>query len=308
MSSQNIRTALGLLQDDADNEDAWLELQDAITAPDVGMSNDELVDLLAAARKEHETRREWHAVATLLEYEIAQIQGSPQEAQRQAELARVLEDELLEDERAITAYRRLLDLRPDDPTATEAIERAEDLRDAWPTLCETKLEEAAGVEDPSIRSSMLSWVAETKFRYGKGDVSYEELIDLLRQAVDLDLRNRRACLLLESLYREREQWEEACGVLELLATESTVREERFAAWLRLARIIVRKLESEPRGVAAYERALDLYPGYPEAMNFLSDFFSRREQWDHLVALYEDQLRSGGFRSGQDLGIWLQTAQ
>ena len=43
MSAQKIRTALGLLQDDADNENAWLELQDAITAPDVGMTNEELV-------------------------------------------------------------------------------------------------------------------------------------------------------------------------------------------------------------------------------------------------------------------------
>ena len=34
MSAQKIRTALGLLQDDADNESAWLELQDAITAWD----------------------------------------------------------------------------------------------------------------------------------------------------------------------------------------------------------------------------------------------------------------------------------
>ena len=307
MSSQKIRTALGLLQDDSDNETAWLELQDAITAPDIGMTVEDLVDLLEAARREHETRREWQAVANLLEYEISQIQGSPQEAVRQAELARVLEDELLEDARAQAAYKRLLELRPDDPTATEAIDRGDDLREAWKELCAAKLEESEGVEDASIRSSMLSWVAETKYRFGKDETTHEEVIGLLKQAVDLDSRNRRGCVLLERFYRENEQWEEACSVLEILAMESTVREERFAAWLRLARIVVRKLDSEGRGVAAYERALDLSPGYPEAMNFLSDFFSRSEQWDHLVALYEDQLRSGGFRSGQDLGIWLQIA-
>jgi tetratricopeptide (TPR) repeat protein len=307
MSSQKIRNALGLLQDDADNETAWLELQDAITAPDVGMSNDELVDLLGAARREHETRREWHAVANLLEYEISLSGGSPQEAARQAELARVLEDELFEDARALAAYKRLLELRPEDPTATEAIERAQEQRLAWKELTQRKLEEVPSVEDPSIRSSMLSWVVETSFRHGRDEVSASELIDLLEQAVALDPRNRRACLLLERFYREGEQWEDACRVLEILAMESTVREERFAAWLRLARLVVRKLENERRGVAAYERALDLSPGYPEAMNFLSDFFGRSEQWDHLVALYEDQLRSGGFRSGQDLGIWLQIA-
>ena len=208
---------------------------------------------------------------------------------------------------AAAAYNRLLELRPEDPTAIEAIERAADLRDDWKALCSSKVEEAQSVEDVSIRSSMLSWVAETKYRFGRDETTHEELIDLLRQAVELDPRNRRACLLLERFYRDKEMWEEACSVLEILATESTLREERFAAWLRLARIVVRKLDNDRRGVAAYERALDLYPGYPEPMNFLSDFFSRNEQWDHLVALYEDQLRSGGFKSGQDLGIWLQIA-
>jgi len=307
MSSQKIRNALGLLQDDAENEAAWLDLQDAITAPDVGMSDEELVDLLGAARREHETRREWQAVANLLEYEISQCQGSSQEATRQAELARVLEDELIEDDRALAAYKRLLELRPDDPTATEAIERGEDQRRAWKELTERKLDDTKSVEDASIRSSMLSWVAETEYRYGRAEVALDELVGLLEEAVRLDPRNRRACLLLERFYRQQERWEDACRILEILATESSVREERFAAWLRLARIVVRKLGNEGRGVAAYERALDLSPGYAEAMNFLSDCFSRGEQWDHLVALYEDQLRSGSFKSGQDLGIWLQIA-
>ena len=307
MSSQKIRSALGLLQDDADNETAWLELQDAVTAPDIGMSGEELADLLAAARREHEARREWQAVANLLEYEISLLHGTPQEFVRQAELARVLEDDLLDDKQAMVAYRRLLELRPDDPTATEAIERSEDVRSSWQGLAESKVKEAQAVDDPSIRSSMLSWAAETMFRYGHGEVENESLVTLLKEAVELDPRNRRALLLMERIYRDAEQWEEACGVIEILATESTVREERFGAWLRLARIVVRKLGNERRGVAAYERALDLYPAYPESMNFLSDFFSRNEQWDHLVALYEDQLRSGGFKPGQDMGIWLQIA-
>lgn len=307
MSSQKIRTALGLLQDDADNENAWLDLQDAVTAPDIGMSVQELVDLLEAARREHEARREWTAVANLLEFEISMVRGTPQEVLRQAELARILEDELLDDERSTKAYQRVLELRSGDPTATEAIERGEDLRPRWRELAQAKVSDGKAVEDPSIRSSMLSWAAEVMFRYGKAEATSQELIDLLKEAVSLDPRNRRACLLLERMYREAAQWDDVCAVLETLATESTIREERFAGWLRLARVVVRKLGVEARGVAAYERALDLVPGYPEAMNFLSDFFSRTEQWDHLVALYEDQLRSGAVKQGQELGIWLQIA-
>ena len=307
MSSQKIRNALGLLQDDAENESAWRDLQDAIAEPDIGMSDDQFIDLLEAALKEHQTRREWQAVANLLECEISRFRNTAREASWQAELAHLLEDELLDDVRAQAAYQRVLDLRSGDPTATEALARSEQLRQTWRTSTEAKLEEAQTIDDTSIRSSMLAWVAETRFRYGGADIVVADLIDLLEDAVALDTRNRRACLLLERLYRETEQWNDACRVLELIATESPVKEERFAAWIRLARIVVRKLRSDGRGVAAYERALDLSPGYPEAMNFLSDFFGRREQWDHLVSLYEDQLRSGAFKSGQDIGINLQIA-
>lgn len=307
MSSQKIRSALGLLQDDADNENAWLDLQDALTSPDVDMSGQELVQLLEAARREHEARREWSAVANLLEYEISLLGGSPQEVVRQAELARILEDELLDDQRATNAYRRLLELRPNDPTATEALERSEDLRTRWRAVADSKVADAAAVEDPSIRSSMLSWAAEIMFRFGKSEVPVEELLTLLRKALELDPSNRRAGLLLERLLRQQGDWEEACKVLEVLAVESAAREERFAAWIRLARVVVHELHSEPRGVAAYERALELVPGYPEAMTFLSDFFSRHEKWEHLIALYEDQLHSGGVQPGQEFGIWLQIA-
>ncbi|MBI5533423.1 MAG: tetratricopeptide repeat protein [Deltaproteobacteria bacterium] len=307
MSAQKIRTALGLLQDDADNENAWLELQDAITAPDVGMTSEELVSLLEAARREHEMRREWSAVATLLEYGISLIGGSPQEPIMQAELARVLEDELLEDVRATAAYKRLLEIRPGDPTATEAVERNEDQRAEWRTIADRNIAEARKVDEPELTSSMLATAAEMIFRYGRSEQTVPEIIELLEESLKLDPKNRRSGLLLERVYRDAGRWEDVARVLESFATEASSRDERFAALIRLARVVVRRLGNEARGVAAYERALDLSPGYAEAMSFLSDFFSKSERWEHLVAMYEDQLRGGGYRSGQDLGIWLQIA-
>src|SRR5258706_14804770 len=43
------------------------------------------------------------------------------------------------------------------------------------------------------------------------------------------------------------------------------------------------------------------------MSFLSEHFSKTEQWDHLVALYEDQLRGGGAKTGEEAGIVFQIA-
>src|SRR4029079_15055485 len=61
MSVETIRMALGRLQDDPENEAAWNELAEAVTAP--GVSNAEVERLLGAARARSEARRRSRAVA-----------------------------------------------------------------------------------------------------------------------------------------------------------------------------------------------------------------------------------------------------
>src|SRR5690606_27969693 len=40
-----------------------------------------------------------------------------------------------------------------------------------------------------------------------------------------------------------------------------------------------------------ERVLDFTPGQREAMEYLVGYFTEREQWDHVVAVYDDALRA-----------------
>src|SRR5437016_2457946 len=66
MSANTIRTALGLLQDDPDHEQAYVDLKEALAnGKPEGMSIEDARSLLAAARRAHEARREHDAVASL---------------------------------------------------------------------------------------------------------------------------------------------------------------------------------------------------------------------------------------------------
>ena len=117
MSEQTIRRALGKLQDDPENIGAWTELQDAATDPngaEPSLSGDALLDLLEAARREHASRREDEAVAKMLELETLIASGTPREAKLQEELARHLNDVLDDTKRALPAFERLAQLKPDD--------------------------------------------------------------------------------------------------------------------------------------------------------------------------------------------------
>src|SRR5215469_9987628 len=113
MSAKTIKSALGLLQDDPDNGQAWQQLREEVIS-DHGMARDELTKLLEAARRAHDARRETEAVAKMLEVEADAARGTPREGDVLVELARVLDEDLLDDAGARSAYERLANVRPSD--------------------------------------------------------------------------------------------------------------------------------------------------------------------------------------------------
>jgi hypothetical protein len=111
MSESTIRNALGVLQDEPDNEQAWTDLRSALgytpangTVNPGEMGAAELASLLEAARRAHEMRREYEAVAELLEIEAALAVGD-RRVDLVAELARLRDDVLLDDAGALAASR-----------------------------------------------------------------------------------------------------------------------------------------------------------------------------------------------------------
>jgi tetratricopeptide (TPR) repeat protein len=311
MSAKTIKSALGLLQDDPDHSGAWSELRDHVGVSR-DMSADELAKLLDAARRAHEARHEVEAVARLLQIEVDAVEGTPREADLLTELARVLDEDLLEDAAAQTAYERLRALRPNDRHAAEAAQQSAAKRAKWHDLVERYLQEARGTTEGSFRSSLLVSAAEVIYRYGREGQSklsgpqIDQVLGLLNEALALDPKSRRAEVLLERVIRQEGRWDDLAGAIERYAN-SAQEEEKVASWVRLARVLAKKLKSPERAAAAYERALDVAPGHPEASSFLADLFTTNQMWDHLVALYEAQLSKGALTREEEFGALMQIA-
>lgn len=306
MSAKTIKSALGLLQDDPDQEQVWQQLKDAV-AGGTDMSPAELLKLLEAARRAHDARREVEASARLLELEADAARGTPREAEVVGEWARMLDEDLHDDAAARAAFERLRRLRPGDPSAEEALERSEAKRGKWRDLVDRYVQEAHVDGDGGFRGALLVSAAEVAYRFG--EVADRNRVEpLLRQALELDPRSRRAELLLERVLREAERWDELARAVGHFAAEATQKDEKLAAYLRLARVFRLKVRQPEQAAAAYENVLDVAPGYPEATSFLADFFTSSERWEHLVALYEGQLSTGALRTREEeLGALLQVA-
>jgi tetratricopeptide (TPR) repeat protein len=320
VSANTIRTALGLLQDDPDHEQAYLDLKEALAnGTPQGMSAPEARQLLAAARHAHEARREHDAVASLLELEVLMAQGEETEVDLLRDLARECDEDLFDDARAEKVYERILAILPGDESAEESLERIRAKRAKWSELVERYTDEAKTAGEPRLKSSLLVSASETAYRYGRPALASEkgskkklaalqtETIERLEEALEVDPKNRRASALLERIYREASKWEPLCALLEKTSNEAGAKDEKIAGFLRLARVLAKKVKSAERAVAAYEGVLDLSPGNEEATSFLVDFFTAREMWDHLVSLYEEQLEVSSRHGQQDIGMVLQLA-
>src|SRR5258708_4336006 len=310
MSDKTIKSALGLLQDDPDNDKAWSDLQGELADP--GMSPAELAKLLEAARTAHEGRRELAAVARLLDLEADGAQG-PRKGALLTELARMYDEELLDYPAARKAYERIVEAGADTPMgrqAAEALEAGDAKQAKRRELGDRDVSEAQGGGDAAFRSSLLVSAAGVTYRYGRGEKggAVDRISALLREALALDGKNRRAALLIERVLGAEERWEDLAEVLERYAGDAPQKDERIAAWSRLARVYAKKLKSPDRAAGAYEKVLDLSPAHAEATGFLVDRFTSQEMWEHLAALYEGQIASGALRGkDEELGAILQVA-
>src|SRR5262249_11002487 len=148
-------------------------------------------------RRAHEARREYDAVAGLLEIEALLAKGTAREIELAAALAAVLDEWVLDDARAVAAYERLLKLKPGDEKATEVIETSEAKRARWTEIVAKYVEEAKQGESGSFKSALLVSASEVAFRYGRPQLSsgkkkkqlptlMEEIVNGLREAIGID--------------------------------------------------------------------------------------------------------------------------
>ncbi|MBZ0122168.1 MAG: hypothetical protein K8H88_34560, partial [Sandaracinaceae bacterium] len=287
MATQTVSHLLGSLQHDPDDEEVLGRLaelaQDSLAGDDAA--------LLDRARQAHDARAEYRAVAQILELQARLAEGDPDRAaELYKELGRVCREELLDDERARQAFARAVELRPGDDDAQDALQSIDQTAAKWSDIVQRFLEEANTASDASLKSSLLVSAASLVWKYKKK--GRDKQVDaLFKDALAAGRGDARAARLYEQVLRRRNRWEDLAQVLLDAAEHAKSREEKVPLYLRAARVLSRRLGDKARAASCHERVLDFAPGHAEAMSYLAAHFTDSEQWDHLVALYEDALRS-----------------
>lgn len=291
MAALTVSNFLGMLQDNPDDAEAFAGLKEAIESGDESRVGEQPLRLLEHARHGHERRGELRAVAWLIELEAGLADDDPGfQAALLKELGRIRHEELLDDPGALEAYNRSLELKPGDDEVEMAVEDIQHASEKWRQIADRFIEEANDASDATLKTSMLVRAGSLVWKYREKGKA-RETDKLFKQALKADPASTRAARLYCITLRERDRTKDVAEVLMATAEAARNRDEKLNLFVHAGRVFVRELEDRDKGAACYERALDFAPGHEEALRFLVEFFTEGENWDRLVSLYEDALRS-----------------
>ena len=291
MASLTVSNYLAMLQDDPENRESFEGLRDALASGDPARVGDQPMRLLEAARHQHEKHGETQAVAWLIELECLHDDDDPRfQSALYKELGRLKHEELLDDAGALEAYRKALELKPGDEDVEIAIEEIEQAAEKWRAIADRFIEEASDASDASLKASMLARAASLVWQYRKKGRA-KEVDKLFKRALSADPSSTRAARLYCVTLRDRGRFKDVATVLKGAADATRGRDDKLILYLHAARVFLHQLEEKESAADCYARVLDFVPGHEEALTFLVAHFTEQEEWDHLVAVYEDALRS-----------------
>ncbi|MCA9608387.1 MAG: tetratricopeptide repeat protein, partial [Myxococcales bacterium] len=304
MASQNVSHLLGTLQEDPENSEA-LSAIDALAENGTSSMDPETERMLELARQGHDSRAEYRAVAHILKVQakLSVDQDPDRAATFYQELGRIYREELLDDASAKEAYEAALAMRPGDDDLADQIGQIEQTAAKWNDIVKRFIDEANSASDPTLKSSLLVSAASLVWKY-KGRGRDKQVDSLFREALEAVRGDARAARLYEQVLRTREKWEELAQVLLETADATRDREEKVHLMIRAARVLANELGDADRAAQTYEKVLDFHPNHSRTMSWLVGYFMEREDWDHLVALYEDALRSRN-KLDDEAGVLLQ---
>ncbi len=263
--------AAQVLDQDIGDADRAIEAYRAVLALDEGH-----VDALRAMARLHEGRRDFEALVSVLET-LAPLVPAEEVATR-LRIARVLEEEIGDDQRAIAAYEAALSLEPRQETALQRLQTLYGKHDNWKGLAqvfERLLDYATETPDRVLFCERLGLLYEKAL----GDKAtaleyYQRILDMTPE----DDEVAETCL---RLLGDLEDWNGVINLLESRVARAGDAASKVALLARIARVYDQQGDLNS-AISTWQRVLDADPGVVEAYSELVRLFTAIESWEDVV--------------------------
>jgi len=270
---------------------AWLEdVSDTLTLA-------ELDDLAAAANG-------WQRLVAILDKGIEAALVPDLRADLYARKAKILEERLAALDLAVEAWREAIASRPDHPQAFTAIERLLEAAGRAAELAETLEKHGEVVVEAREREQLAKRVAVL---YERVLGEPEKAIAAWRSVLDLDQENAEALDSLERLYSELGDWTSLAEVLQRKVEGCHDVATLRRLWFQAAHLHDEKLNDASEAASQLRAILDIDPDDAEALDFISQIYSREGKHAELVEVLDARARGASSAEERD-ALALRAAQ
>ena len=232
----------------------------------------------------------WEKVVTLYNDLVADVMDEMLATTLHLKVARILEQRIVDLDRAAAAYLRLLDLDPGQMEAIEALEQIYTRSGDNERLVEILLKRAEAEMDADERKSLLNRAAGL---YEEVLEQPEEAINAYRQILEVDERDIGALDALDRLYMSQERWGDLRDHYMRKVELADTPEQKKDLYFGVGQIYEEQLQDLDRAIEVYTSVLDLDPEDTMALDALDRLYQQGERWYDLMQILEKQVELTG---------------
>lgn len=239
-------------------------------------------DAIESLERLYRLTEQWQQLDVVYQRELENAAGDSAEADVRAKRAHLAADHLNKVAEAIEGWKRVLDLRGEDPEALRALAFLYESQEQWSELTDV-LERHFDIADTDAdRVHVLTMRARLFDEQLNRD---DEALETYQRVLDIDFSNATALRKIASIWRRKKNDEQLVQALVNLVEQGSstfAAEELVASYRELAKLYQDTLDQSFDAVDAWRRLLEVGPGDFEALDRLEGLYTPEEQWAEIV--------------------------
>ncbi len=222
---------------------------------------------------------DWDGLLGAYERRLELLEENDAKVETLRRAARVAGAKLEDMERASSYYSRLLDLRPDDDEALDALERTYQRARDWNNLANILTLRLDKAKETAVRVELLLRLGQI---YEEGMADAERAVDAYRQAAALDQSKVAALEALARIYEATENWAEFVDIARKQIRYTQDINNKSLLYFKCGSVMEAKFGREDDAIRYYKAAIKTSPACLPAVHGLRDLYLRREEWSRVL--------------------------
>ena len=243
-------------------------------------------DSIRSLQRIYTSREDWPNLFNAFERELNVVVGDQAQSEILAKMARLASEALTDPNRAIDLWRRVLDLRGEDPEALNAVGDIYSAQENWADLVDVLEREVGIATDDDLRVAIFSDL---------GRIWYEKLgrernsLDNWERVLDIDPTNTYSLFAIAEIHRAAKQYHELVDTLNRVidvgaATLDDAQIEHV--YMQLGYLYATEMQQPMDAVDSYNRVLDVSPGNFQSMDALEHIHRTEAMWEDCIQVME----------------------